>query len=334
MDRTYEQMTLTDAERDDARRQAREKVVADRAHEPDRAAFAGYAVSKYPLAFTAAVGIVLVIVAVAAGTISGIRLYFAGRDYAAETIAQPALTWIIGGSTVLAAEFLVILATVAAQVYMRGWRRGLSVIPVTVGMIVAFVGNWEVSQPSTTWGVVETVFPPIAVLSVAFFFEVALMPELERRTADEKAYQDALRVYNELRARPEQHHDYGHYLRRELWQQWVTAFRDQVQASDIPIADRRLILRRELEAESWLDDQPMTDNTSQQRAIRQPAPDVPAEILKHKGKYRAAAYLRQFPGEEPATADEAEALGARLAVSGRTVYRGVEIVSNNGHGED
>ena len=333
MEQTFEQLRLTDGERDDARRRAQQKVIADHAKRPDRASFSGTAISKYPVAFTIAVGVVLVAVALSAGTISGIRLYFAGRDYSAETITQPALTWIIGGATVLAAELLVILATIAAQVYMRDLRRYLSIIPIVVGMIVAFVGNWEVSQPSTTWGYVETLFPPIAVLSVAFFFEVALMPELERRTADERAYQDAVKVYTSVIDHPSDHPEYMGYLRRELWQQWVNVFREQVRIADVPIAERRLILARELEAESWLDDQSMTVNDSQRQASKEPDPDVPADIVKYKGKYRAAAYLRQFPGEIPTTAEDAEALGQRLAVSSRTVYRGVEIVSKNGHKE-
>jgi len=65
---------------------ARASVRRRNGPKPDRAAFSDFTAPKYPPAFTRAVGIGLLIVALASGWISAVRLYQAGYDNAPITL--------------------------------------------------------------------------------------------------------------------------------------------------------------------------------------------------------------------------------------------------------
>ena len=195
----------------------------------------------------------LVLVALSAGLISAFRLYYAGHDYFLRSIDNPQMAEVVGYATPLAAELLVIAAAIAGQVYLAGRGRLLSLMPVAVGMVVAFVGNWTVTQPATTWGWVETLFPPLAVLSVAFMAEVAFVPELERRKANERAYRVARDAYDRLVANPETHEKWRSVHALALWDMWRRIYPDH-DPDAIAIDDRRDIVLREMAAASWFED--------------------------------------------------------------------------------
>lgn len=322
--------TLTDAQRIQAREVAHANLIARYARrKPRRSDFDDHTAARYPRAFTLLIGLMLVLVALAAGWISGVRLYFAGKAYALATIHDYVLSVAIGLATVLAAELLVILATVAGQVYLRGRKQVISLIPVIVGMVVAFVGNWTVTQPATAWGLVETLFPPVAVLSVAFFFEITLLPDLERRQANEVAFQQARARYDTIHLAPESHPRWLDMHGKALWETWREAFAARFDMVAIPQEVRRLIAHRELSFDHFFDESlPGTaSHDRQDRIDTSHLPDVPPDVKALPGKRRVKAYLTRYPG----VMDEDKAvLADKLDVSGRTVYRGFDLVANNG----
>lgn len=311
---------LTDAQRLQARKNAERTIVQRFARKPERDHFREAMDAKFPLWFSWLVGAFLAIVAVAAGTISGIRLYFAGRDYAALTIDVEWLTWVIGTCTFLAAELLVILATVASQVYMRGIKRWLSLLPIAIGMLVAFVGNWEITNPSTTWGWVETIFPPIAVLSVAFLFEIALIPELERRQSVNNAYHIALDDYNRLMHDPSTHDGWHDAYGWALWDMWSRVFADH----DPVLLDRdtrQLIAMREIDADTFFSGE-ISGNFRNKGKARGNDQQV--------SKKDVIDFLKEHPDAENLTGTEiAEMTGASPA----TVSRARKAITRNGRHE-
>jgi len=252
MDHLAPYPTLTDSQRVQARQSARRSVIQQYAVQPQRSQFQDWTVSRYPWWFVLGLSVLLLVVALSAGLISAFRLYYAGHDYFLRSIDNPRMAEIVGYATPLAAELLVILAAIAGRVYLLGRGRWLSLMPVTVGMVVAFVGNWTVAQPSTTWGWVETLFPPLAVLSVAFMAEVAFVPELERRKANELAYREARDAYDQLVANPEQHEKWRSTYALALWDMWRKVYADR-QPDALDLDTRRAIVQRELDAGDWLE---------------------------------------------------------------------------------
>lgn len=250
--------SLTQAKRDQARQRARRSIERRIGQEPERAQFNNYVASKYPRWFTVLMSSLLAGVALAAGFISGVRLYVAGFHYARETVPF-SVSILIGACTVAAAELLVIVAAVTGQIYLVGRRKIISYIPVALGVVVAFVGNWTVTDPVTTWGWVETIFPPVAVLSVAFFFEITLVPELERRQADDLEYQRARHQWRWAMDHIEDHSDW--------WPVFATALRDELIRSnsmsveDLDPDDWRTAVEAEMNAEQWWNSGGIPGNT-------------------------------------------------------------------------
>lgn len=256
----YEQIapypTLTDAQRIQARKSAARNIVEKYARKPRREDFDDYARSRFPRWFTALVALLLVFVALSAGVISAFRLYFAGYTQFYASVDNETMARIVGVLTPLAAEVLVIVAAVAMQVYLhaKGRARLIALVPVATGTIVAFVGNWYIAQPDSMWGWVETIFPPVAVLSVAFFFELTLVPELERRQANENAYRAAREEYDTLTHAPEKHPRWQDTYGWSLWEMWSRVYRDVVDIGALARETRQLIALREMDADTFFSD--------------------------------------------------------------------------------
>lgn len=323
--------TLTDAQRIQAQQNAQRNMAAKYARKPNRADFKDFAVSRFPRVFSWAIGVVLLVIAVAAGTISGIRLYFAGKNYAALTIDEYALTVVIGAATFLAAELLVIVATIASQVYLHGRKRWMALLPVAVGTLVAFVGNWTIANPHTTWGYVETFFPPVAVLSVAFFFEIALIPELERRQANENAYQRARAEYDLVMNQPDKHPAWKNTYGLALWDMWRHIFGADHDADSFERLSRIMVVEREMSFDQFFD-LSLPGIARQRAATKAAAADIDADIRAlPAGQGRVKEYLKRNPNQLPKSIEDAEALADQLGVSVRTVYRGKDAVNKNGN---
>lgn len=248
---------LSDAQRIQARNNARRNIVAKYARKPDRAEFNNVTPSRFPPLFTWAVGLALAFVALSAGIISAFRLYYAGSEAFYESVPNATLAAIVGVLTPLAAEVLVIVATVAAQAYLhsRGRAQVVALVPVALGTAVAFVGNWQIANPSDTWGWVETVFPPVAVLSVAFLFELSLVPELERRQSDDLAYRAALADYDLLVNRPEDHREWRNVYGAALWEMWMRVYERDAVGWIIGREIRQLIALREMSSDAFFSDE-------------------------------------------------------------------------------
>jgi len=249
---------LTEADRLDARDHARRHVIRRAGPEPRRDQYRHATLSQYPRWLTGLVGAMLAIVFVAAASISTFRLYAAGRDFFMEDLPIPWQAQAVGVATAIMAEFLVITAASAATILFTGRSRALAAIPVAIGLAVAFVGNHEITQAVTLWGWLDTIAPPLAVLSVGVMGERVILLTLRERWANEQAYQAALADWKAATADPESSPDWG--------QAYATALRDRLRAvnsrgagkaareaamADLTLADWRALVHREIEADHW-----------------------------------------------------------------------------------
>jgi hypothetical protein len=204
---------LTDEQRLLAKEQARRVVVQGYGAEPtleqfqrplpllpSREDYENRSISEYPAWVTKIIASFMGIVFVAAALPSLFRLYVVGYSYFLEGINNEAMAHIVGFSTFLLAEFLIVLSTVAMRVLFKSaFARAAFIIPIVLGMAMAFVGNWTITQPHDAMSWLETVAPPIAVLFTAFIGEQLILHNLKTRHANERAYQTDYRAIDSER---------------------------------------------------------------------------------------------------------------------------------------
>lgn len=249
---------LTDEERLQAAERARAVVARAAGDKPSRASFTDVIASKYPAWVGRLTAGLMALVFVAAAMPSLFRLFTAGRDEFTNGINEPAQAALVGVSTFLLAEFLIVLSTISARVYFEGRARLIFVVPVGLGLAVALVGNWVVAQPGDLFGWLETLSPPLAVLFLALIGERLVLDAIERRHAGERAYQAALTDWQAATAEPERsprwRSAYANALRATLQEAntrgtGATARRELMSA--LSAAHWRALVGREYAADSW-----------------------------------------------------------------------------------
>lgn len=225
---------LTDEQRLVAKEAARRVVVANYGNEPsleqfqrplpalpNRDDYENRSISEYPTWVSKLISIFMGIVFVAAALPSLFRLYTVGRDYYLMGIDNEWQAAIVGFSTFVLAEFLIVLSTVAMRVLFKSaLARAAFLVPITLGMAMAFVGNWTITQPHDAMSWLETVAPPIAVLFTAFIGEQLILHNLKTRHANERAYQVDYRTL-EVERRNQQEAEKAAY--RESLHKWHEA---------------------------------------------------------------------------------------------------------------
>lgn len=205
---------LTDEQRLIAKNDARQIVIAQYGNEPElmqfqrplpllpnRADYENRTVSEYPAWLTVVIATFMIIVFVAAALPSLFRLYRVGYDYFYEGIASNWQATIVGVSTFLLAEFLIVLSTVAMRVLFKSKvARSAFLLPIGLGLAMAFVGNWTITQPHDAMGWLETIAPPIAVLFTAMIGEQLTLHSIKSRHENERAFQqDMLAIESDKR---------------------------------------------------------------------------------------------------------------------------------------
>lgn len=215
---------LNDEQRIEARARAAAIVAKTVGDRPRREMFANTQVSRYPAWFTRMIAALLAVVFVAAAMPSLFRLFTAGRDYFLSGISDQLQASIVGISTFMLAEFLIILSTISARVYFTGRGRWVFVVPVGMGLTMALVGNWTVVHPHDIFSVLEATIPVATVLFVALIGERLILEAIETRHANEHAYQLALADWQVAASTPEQHPRYMSAL--------ANALRDELRSSN------------------------------------------------------------------------------------------------------
>lgn len=258
---------LTEEERLDARDRARKNVIRSFGPRPTREQFRDYAASQYPRWLTFGVGLMLVIVFAAAANVSVFRIFTAGRDHFLETIGIEWQAAIVGASSFLLAEFMVIAATIAMRIYFTGRDRWLMALPIGLGLLMAFVGNWTIGQPkieftaSGLWSILETATPPAAVLFMALIGERLILETLRNRHRNEQAFQAALAEWLKMTAEPEKspiwRRSYANAL-KEVIREVNSNGRGQKERREFMQQMRgpewSVVVMREMQADQWFEE--------------------------------------------------------------------------------
>lgn len=266
---TTELKMLTIEQRIEARRRARALILSKLGEAPQRAA-SGF--NRYPSYMNRMVLGLMGVVFVAAALPSLFRLYRAGYDHFITHNPDTFQAALVGGATFLLAEFLVIVSTLTMRVYFTGRGQWVMLVPITLGISMALVGNIQASQPDTLFEWLETCIPPIAVLFMALIGERLLLNAVEQRQEAEKDYQTRMAEWNAAKIDPET---------SELWPQtYAEALREALVKVNARRKDAltqmttgawRGAVRREMAAESWF----QSDVDVVETVEVEPQPQVP-----------------------------------------------------------
>ncbi|MBN1454371.1 MAG: hypothetical protein JW963_25365 [Anaerolineales bacterium] len=219
----------------------------------------------------------------AAFTPSAIRLYVIGSQTFGQSVSSSVAMTAVGLATVLSAEvgqvvFSLALATLGTS---RSSRR-LLYGSMATSTILALVGNVQVSligHTESPFAWLESMAPPLLVLSTAYVLKEQVLGAIEMRHANEQAYQVALTDWQVATANPE---GYPHWL-----QFYANALRDalrkannrrQEMLSQMTRDDWRLAVTREMEADLWYR-QPDQDET----LIETPFSDMSLQLAHRNG---------------------------------------------------
>jgi hypothetical protein len=247
---------LTQDQRQAARQAACQAVVRSIGPRPVREQFAHHTISKYPPSVTRLISLLCIVLLLAAFTPSAIRLYVIGSQTFGQAVSNSVAMTAVGLATVLSAEigqvvFSLALATLGTS---RSSRR-LLYVSMTIATILALTGNIQIALPGHTkspFAWLEAVAPPLLVLSTAYVLKEQVLETVERRHADECAFQAALADWRMATAEPENHPSWSQFYANALRDALRRAnYRRQEALAALTIADWRALVYRELQADLW-----------------------------------------------------------------------------------
>jgi hypothetical protein len=249
---------LNDEQRMAAAERARTLVMRSLGAEPQWDMYRRAEVGRYPGWVMRVVGVLMGLVFLASAAPSLFRLFTAGRNYFLQGIDDHGQAVIVGVSTFLLSEFLIILSTISAKIFFEGRGRFIFIVPVVLGLAMALVGNWTVVQPHDLFSWLETVVPVSTVLFVAVIGERLLLEAVERQHQAKRAYAEALDKYKRATHDPEAHPKYKQFWANQIKREIIAVnskgaggqARREYLATITPDQWRDLV-NRELTAQDW-----------------------------------------------------------------------------------
>jgi hypothetical protein len=144
-----------------------------------------------------------------------------------------------------------------------------------IATTVSLVGNVQISLPGhahSPFAWLEAIAPPVLVLSTAYVLKEQVLDAIERRHADERAFQAALTDWQAATANPEEHPQWTQF--------YANALRDALRKvnnrrketlNQMSQADWRSTVTREMKADLWYE-KPDQDETLM--AVNRPDTDM------------------------------------------------------------
>jgi hypothetical protein len=247
---------LTQEQRQAARRAAHSAVTRAVGPKPVRDHFSDITISKYPTSVTRLITCLCLVLLLAAFTPSAIRLFVIGSTTFGQAVPNSVATHAVGLATVLSAEvgqvvFSLALATLGTS------RSACRLLYLSMGLAtaIALTGNIQiglVKHADSPFAWLESIAPPLLVLSTAFVLKEQLLETVEHRHLIERTYQIALSEWQKATANPEAHPQWAQFYANALRDALSKVNnRRQEMLSSLTTADWRALVYRELQAEQW-----------------------------------------------------------------------------------
>lgn len=251
--------SLTQEQRQVARHLAHRAVINAIGAKPTREQFMYSTISKYPPAITRLISGLCLVLLLAAFAPSAIRLYVIGSQTFGQTVSSRVAMTAVGLATVLSAEigqvvFSLALATLGTS---RSSRR-LLYSSMLIATTLSLVGNIQISLPGHTgspFAWLEAIAPPVLVLSTAYVLKEQVLDAIERRHADERAFQAAFADWQAATADPEQHTNWRQMYANALRDALLRANSRRKEAiGEMTVDDWRTVVQREMQADLWYEE--------------------------------------------------------------------------------
>jgi hypothetical protein len=223
---------------------------------PGREQFAQHTISSYPPSVTRLISLLCIVLLLAAFTPSAIRLYVIGSQTFGQAIENSAAMTAVGLATVLSAEIgQVVFSLALATLGMSRSSRKLLHLSMLLATILALTGNIRTALPGharSPFAWLEAIAPPMLVLSTAYVLKEQVLEAIERRHADERAFQTILSEWQAATSNPEKHPQWSRFYANALRDALNKAnYRRQEALTALTIADWRMLIFRELQTERW-----------------------------------------------------------------------------------
>jgi hypothetical protein len=254
---------LTQEQRQAARKAAHDAVIRAISTKPTREQFTYTTISKYPPAITRLISGLCLVLLLAAFTPSAIRLYVIGSQTFGQAVTSNVAMTAVGLATVLSAEVgQVVFSLALATLGTSQSSRRLLYASMAIATTVALTGNIQVSligHTDSPFAWLESISPPLLVLSTAYVLKEQVLGAIETRHANEQAYQVALSDWHIATANPEEHPHWQQFYANTLRDALRKANnRRQETLSQMTQDDWRVAVAREMRAERWYE-QPEQD---------------------------------------------------------------------------
>jgi hypothetical protein len=258
---------LAQEQRQSARKKAREAVIRAIGPKPVREHFNQSTISKYPPSVTRLIFLLCLVLLLATFTPSAIRVYVIGSQTFGQAVSSSAAQTAVGLATVLSAEvgqvvFSLALATLGTS---RSARR-LLMVSMMIATTIALVGNVQISLPGHTdspFAWLESIAPPLLVLSTAYVMKEQILETIEIRHANERAFQVAMEEWKTVTATPEEYPNWMQFYANALQDALRKANARRKEAlSQMTIEDWRLAVGREIRADMWYQNVEPDDGSS------------------------------------------------------------------------
>ena len=162
----------------------------------------------------------------------------------------------VGLATVLSAEVgQVVFSLALATLGTSRVSRRLLYASMAITTILSLMGNIQISLPghmNSPFAWLESVAPPILVLSTAYVLKEQALESIERRHANERAFQAALMDWQAAISDPEDHPHWRQFYANALRDALRKAnSRRQEALSQMTQDDWRIAVTREMQADLW-----------------------------------------------------------------------------------
>lgn len=247
---------LTQEERQNARALAQQAVVREVGERPLRENFDRHTASRYPPSVTRLINILCIVLLLAAFTPSAIRLFVIGSETFGAAVPDNLAMIAVGIATVLTAEIgQVVFSLALATLGTTPSARRLLYASMGIATAIALVGNVQVALPGhheSPFAWLEAIAPPLLVLSTAYVLKEQLLESIGMRHANERAYQEAVNLWQAAAVDPESHPGWMQF--------YANALRDAIRKTNnrrkdalasLNTGDWRALVYRELQADNW-----------------------------------------------------------------------------------